>query len=542
MAGNPKLVPIKLADIGTFKGHQSGPFELTAKTFDQIVENFNRAGLLVPIDAEHASEQPATEGSVPVNGAPAMGWIHKLENRGNGGLWGLVEWLEPAKSYIKEGRYKYLSPAIRLRSRDTVTGEPIGARLSSAAITNTPFLRTLGVLAAKDAAQPGATVQAGAFVMLTRMTDEERVAQRPGAQLALKSSGLAFPPSEYMPRIKSALRLSEVHSPLECSEHLARLRSMHDADAADDDDGVHDGVALDDFRVPLRNLVGATPAQTWDDVFDAVENMIDAAIGRHVAEYHETQLGADGARASGAITADDAPTDTGVDDQGDTTMAASEEKISQLEGDKATLLADKKTLTTVTETLTAEKKTLSDRISALESTYATEKTTLLGQKDSLETEKTKLALQVQELSGNLAKITEELKTLKDGQAKREEDDREARVLKAFDDWKDKKNLREESKKGLLLILKNDPTFFETEYPIVKDSERHLLSTKTVGRREPPPPPMPRGNGANAAGAGPRTTLLSVAQSIAKEKKISLSEAMVVADEVWRRNRAASVTG
>lgn len=542
MAGNPKLVPIKLADIGTFKGHQSGPFELTAKTFDQIVENFNRAGLLVPIDAEHASEQPATEGTVPVTGAPAMGWIHKLENRGNGGLWGLVEWLEPAKSYIKEGRYKYLSPAIRLRSRDTVTGEPMGARLSSAAITNTPFLRTLGVLAAKDAPQSGAAAaanQAAAFVMLTRMTDEERDAQKPGAQLALKGGGgLAFPPGEYMPRIKSALRLSEMHSPVECSEHLARLRSMHDADMADDGDGVHDGVALDDYRIPLRNLVGATPAQTWDDVFDAVENMIDAAIGRHVAEYHETQLGADGARASSAITADD---DDG-DPTGDTTMAASEEKISQLEGDKATLLADKKTLTTVTETLTAEKKTLSDRISALETSYATEKTTLLGQKDSLETEKTKLALQVQELSGNLAKISEELKTLKDGQAKREEDDREARVLKAFDDWKDKKNLREESKKGLLLILKNDPTFFESEYPIVKDSERHLLSTKTVGRREPPPPPMPRGNGAPGAGAGPKTTLLSVAQSIAREKKISLSEAMIVADEVWRRNRAASVTG
>ena len=43
--------------------------------------------------------------------APAQAWIRKLENRGEAGLWALVEWLEPAKSYIRAKKYKHVSPA-----------------------------------------------------------------------------------------------------------------------------------------------------------------------------------------------------------------------------------------------------------------------------------------------------------------------------------------------------------------------------------------------------------------------------------------------
>ena len=149
-----KRVWIQLAEVGSFKGHPAGPFSLDNKVFSEIVTNFKRDKLPIPIDAEHASEADPTSGNIPSQGAPAFGWIHELDNRGDQGLWGLVEWLEPARSYIKEGRYRYLSPAIRFGARDRVTGESIGARLSSAAITNSPFLRSMSPLvAAKDTAE-----------------------------------------------------------------------------------------------------------------------------------------------------------------------------------------------------------------------------------------------------------------------------------------------------------------------------------------------------------------------------------------------------
>lgn len=143
------LVLIQLAECGDWKGHPAGAFSMTAETWREIVSNWRRDGALpIPIDAEHASESAPTSGNIPSQGAPAMGWIHELVDRGVAGLFGWVEWLEPARSYIKQGRYKFLSPAVRFGSKDRVTGEACGARLSSAAITNTPWLRGMPPLVA----------------------------------------------------------------------------------------------------------------------------------------------------------------------------------------------------------------------------------------------------------------------------------------------------------------------------------------------------------------------------------------------------------
>lgn len=150
-SGPTKRVWIQLAKVGQFAGHSAGPFELNAKVFADIVTNFkttqNRA---VPIDFEHASEADATSGSVPVLGAPAVGWIVDLDNRGEAGLWACVEWGARAAEYIKSGAYRYISPAVRFASRDRVTGKTIGARLTSAGLTNQPFLDGMQPLAASD--------------------------------------------------------------------------------------------------------------------------------------------------------------------------------------------------------------------------------------------------------------------------------------------------------------------------------------------------------------------------------------------------------
>lgn len=151
-----KGVWIQLAKSGTFRGHSAGPFTLDGKVFSDIVRNFKAsANKRIPIDFEHASESDATDGSIPHTGAPAQGWILDLDNRGEE-LWGLVQWLEPARTYVKEEKYKFFSPAIRFGSKDRVTGAPIGARMSSGALTNNPFLDGMKPMVAKDAATGGA--------------------------------------------------------------------------------------------------------------------------------------------------------------------------------------------------------------------------------------------------------------------------------------------------------------------------------------------------------------------------------------------------
>lgn len=141
---------IQIAKPGTFRGHPAGPFELNDQVFSDIIRNFrdtqNRA---IPIDFEHASEADSTEGSIPVDGAPAQGWIRDLKVDG-ANLWGLVEWGTKAREYIRAGQYKFFSPAIRFGARDRVSGKPIGARMTSGALTNNPFLDGMRPLVAKD--------------------------------------------------------------------------------------------------------------------------------------------------------------------------------------------------------------------------------------------------------------------------------------------------------------------------------------------------------------------------------------------------------
>jgi phage I-like protein len=152
MKGSESQAPIwiQVARPGKFRGHAAGHFEMNAAVFTQIIANFSaQENQFIPVDFEHASEQHPTEGTIPYSGAPAQGWITKLELRADGNLWGLVSWGELARAYIKKGQYKFLSPAIVFGAKDRVTGKPCGARLSSVALTNNPFLDGMQPVAAK---------------------------------------------------------------------------------------------------------------------------------------------------------------------------------------------------------------------------------------------------------------------------------------------------------------------------------------------------------------------------------------------------------
>lgn len=240
-------------------------FSLDDKCFDDIVRNFDATtNKSVPIDFEHASEKPGSEGAIPMLGAPAQGWIKQLDNRGDT-LWGKVEWGDLAQEYIKSGAYKFISPAVRFNRKDRVTGAPIGSVLTSAGLVNVPFLDGMKPLTAKDE-KDSTEVERGTWKCL----DENPITM----------SGRVFSTSEYMPRLKACLKMGELNTATECKEQLGRLRGHFDS-AGGDPQGAPQGIDLGSYMLSLRDAVGANAGMTWDDVFDLVEDMIDDAIDEH---------------------------------------------------------------------------------------------------------------------------------------------------------------------------------------------------------------------------------------------------------------------
>lgn len=147
---------VQVAAEGQYDGYSGGGFAFTLQTFESAIRNFQahpsydgKTGI-VAWDFHHASEMPAA--TVGRDGAPAQGWILNLQTRRNASgkvtLWALTRWLEPARTYIKEGRYQWASVSMLLDGIDPVSGRHVGPVLTSVAITNQPFIEGMQPLAA----------------------------------------------------------------------------------------------------------------------------------------------------------------------------------------------------------------------------------------------------------------------------------------------------------------------------------------------------------------------------------------------------------
>lgn len=172
----PEYKWIHAANTGVFKGHHQGEFQITPATFAELIRNFRGdpkygvgevelstgpvecgAQPVVQFDYEHASEMAPWEGSIPTSGAPACGWVLELETRpdpdGDGAqLWVLGKLGQQIRGQIDRDEYGSVSIAWNPKGIHWVTGEPIGAVLTSVAFTNHPFIRDLEPLAAANRA------------------------------------------------------------------------------------------------------------------------------------------------------------------------------------------------------------------------------------------------------------------------------------------------------------------------------------------------------------------------------------------------------
>lgn len=220
----------QVARVGEFKGHPQGEFAFTPEVFGRLVENFNAtANGRVPVDYEHFSE--TLDGNVAQEGAPALAWVVALDNRGEQGLWGLFEWVDPtAVGHVKAGRYMYLSPAVSFNAVDRESGAEIGPRLTSVALTNHPFLDGMAPLVASE--------KAAALMSLS--PDAVHV---PGAIGAQPKEGKPMAEPDMMKRLKAAMKMADdaaedaVMAAFEkvCAEHanMAEERSARLASEAD---------------------------------------------------------------------------------------------------------------------------------------------------------------------------------------------------------------------------------------------------------------------------------------------------------------------
>lgn len=471
-----KPVWIQLAKPGTFRGHPAGPFELNDKVFAEIIANFkateNRS---IPIDFEHATEAEPTAGSIPSEGAPAQGWIVDLKVQG-GCLYGLVEWGEKAREYIRTKKYKFFSPAIRFGARDRVTGKQIGARMTSGGLTNNPFLDGMRPLAAKDAALH---------------TPNGDLSAPPATTMRLAHS-----PTEYMPQLRYLLRMSDLSTAQEVADQLERLREHFEA-AGEDPDATHEGIELRCFLYPLRNMLGATLGMTWDDVFDRIAALIADAIGdtddeeeAEEAELRDSTTQNEAGTAGMSTTPDVSVTP----DQKDDAMSA--EKIAEL--------------STKNTELSLSLKDASTKLSTTETKLTEAEAKLADVSLSLKDEKTKR---------ETAEV--ELKTLRDEKTARETKDLNDRVTLAFDTYKDAQKLTEDDKESMLLVLKNRPESFEKKYPKVAPAQQHLLKNLTEARPGGPPPVVVEDGGVTT---GKPIDLASAARALSAQRGIPLGEA------------------
>lgn len=388
-----KLVWVQIAQAGSWKGHAQGPFALTAQTFAEIKNNFDKRGIPVMFDLNHVSESDPTEGTLPmVERTKAWGWTHKLDHRGDG-LWGLTEWLEETRDGIKAGKFGYLSPAIRLRSKDQVTGADAGARLTSVAVTNNPFLSHMpGLIAASDAVTHSHS-------------------------------------HEFMPAIRACLRCDDMATPQECSDKLDKLRAYHE---------LGDGKAVQGVDVPammgdMRSRMNLPLTHSDDQLFEAVQSMIDSAIAEHEEKFRAQDHELDD---------DDSGGDSGEGD-----------------GDEGTEMS----------MATAEEKLAEANVKARE---------LEIQLTAANAKITGLEAQVVLLTTNVAAGEDAIKKLADIQV--EQNDRE--VSEAISVYATTKGLKEELRPHLLSFISKDPVGFRAMYPRIGGRDAILMANLTGGRR------------------------------------------------------------
>lgn len=487
---------IQLAKQGRFfKGGHF--FSIDDKVLSEVMNNFeNTENKKIPIDFEHASEMKGSEGAIPALGAPAQGWVTALELRGKN-LFGRVEWGDLARQYIKEGAYKFISPAIRYGAKDVHTGETVGAKLTSCGLVNIPFLDGMKPISCKD--DVDGTKKVADFVK------ENFASEVPAsAEVKITMGTRCFSMDEYMPRLKACLKMGELSTPTECKDQLDRVRE-HFAVAGGANSSM--GTDISSYMMALRDAVGANASMTWDDVLDTVDEMIDEAIEEHEARYHEAM--------SDSESMKDADTEVTTEASASPTQATSTEADAST--NKETHMSDELKV----QLKDSETKNVELTVRLKDSETA---------KTALELQLKEAAAKLTEATAQLTKVNAELVTMKESAEKARDKEVDTEVDTVIAAYGKTKGVSDKEKPALVKLLKNDPETFHTIYPKVDPKKVYLLKdvTSPAGNAATRTDDNGAGNGAGAATDDVAAEIPDQKTLIAKymrEEKLTLDEAV-----------------
>lgn len=255
------------------KGYPGGRFKFDRAIFDQVIANFRKhpayqvgadgMGMadVVPWDFHHASEMDPTEGEISVNGTPAQGWVQELDVRegadGKAQLWAKTRWLEPARTYVKNGQYKWASVVVLFDARDPVTNANVGAVLTSVALTNQPFVEGMAPLVAAS----------------------KQAAQRVGASYFYAEP--ARTPEDAFESLRSMFGLPNTAT---VGEVLAQINKLQEWSRTG---GAPLGVELDEMVGNIRRVFNLPALSTTDEVFEEtgklLSRLLEAAAERELS-------------------------------------------------------------------------------------------------------------------------------------------------------------------------------------------------------------------------------------------------------------------
>jgi Mu-like prophage I protein len=409
----------KLAYAGAFAGHPGGNFEMTPQTFSEIEKNFKREGLDVVFDFEHASELSVADSPAKGRGeAIASGWIKDVQARSDG-LYGLVAWTDRAHSMIKNQEVKYISPAIRFGAKDKVTGEPIGAKLSSAALCQKPFLSSLPPALASD--------QDSTAFLCSEISKEELAAVQD-----TRSTGYAMSPEEYLPQFRKILSMDELASADSMIDKIERLEELCEM-AEGNPSATVEGVNLGKYITPLRDYMRMPANTTLSDLLNAAAEMIEDSQGVEMS---------------------------------DIPSVATQEPTTQ----PAPVITTKET-EPVMETITLSEHTvkLSEAVSVAVKNAVSP---LELQIKDLEAKALKAMSDQAEEAAKVVALTEQI-------AKRDASVAAERVEAAFSAYKETKKLSDDDKEAMAITLSTKPELFEKLYPKITPGNALLLRTVTA---------------------------------------------------------------
>lgn len=454
---------VQVTREGNFPGYMGGlrPFAFTRADLDAMVSNIKNhpsykvengvaTGRVIPWDFNHASEADPTTGQLPASGAPSHGWTLDMEVRngadGKAELWALTEFLEPARTYVKGGQYRWASVAVAFNAVHPETGQNVGAIVTSIALTNTPFVEGMAELVASKKA--ASTVQTNVEAVRTWWE-------------------AARDASEAIGMMRELFSLPETAGAEEIMLHVGVVRGWLESGAAPigtDPEGIIGAMRL------ILNLPSLTAQM---EVLDEASKSIQALL--------EEQAAAAGMPA--------APTTTG-----DGTVPEPQEDDMEMLQTLATALGVRANEKSVTDEVTALVELRNGLVEVLGLTRDGTGVIIKAAKDGADA-KTKLAgileaIGVEDVDGAIAKVSStieqakkltevmpELDSLKADKEKAEEAAAEADVDAAIAACK----LHPEMKGALLLQRKQDPEGFAKSFPKEKISagKSHLLQPAVI---------------------------------------------------------------